>query len=285
MKGFGAATGPSGGRGSCGWNTAEGGPSPSQPPTPGAAHPVRFCVPRDRSGTRLSTGWGTAGRASATSSSVSDHLPAGSPRPPSPCPRTCPRRPHTCPRTRALPSLPRGDPGALAACSHLPPRTHPPRGTAMGTSHSGAGTSVGVNKSPQSWCLPGAGGCVTSALQFVCSRCLCDPLRTTSFWYLMWSQVFLRSQCPQGSGADVTVVLACSHATSLVLMSPQYVTWCPYCPGALCHLGTTVLQVLVPPCCLYNPSTSTTSVHGPSDPSAPLSPCHPRVPCASPAHQ
>lgn len=36
-------------------------------------------------------------------------------------------------------------------------------------------------------------------------------------------------------------------------------------------LGASVVQVLVPPCCLYNPSASTTSMHGPSDP--PPHPC------------
>uniref|UniRef100_H0Z6L9 Ribosomal protein S6 kinase related n=1 Tax=Taeniopygia guttata TaxID=59729 RepID=H0Z6L9_TAEGU len=49
----------------------------------------------------------------------------------------------------------------------------------------------------------------------------------------MWSQVFVCSQCPQGSGADVTLLLACSRATLLIPVSPQYGTWCPSCPGAV----------------------------------------------------
>lgn len=148
-----------------GWQ--EQGPQPPLAPRPGGHSPSLLCVPRDRSGTRLFTGWGTAGRASATSSSVSDHLPAGSPQPPRP--RTCPRCLHTCPRTRARsPRAARCPAGIQALGCWRPPCTHHgdrDEDTAMGKSRSRAGTSVGVKEASQPLHCPGGpGGCATSML-------------------------------------------------------------------------------------------------------------------------
>lgn len=90
--------------------------------------------------------------------------------------------------------------------------------------------------------------------------------------------MLLCSQCPQGSGADVTCTFP-RHLTHPYVTSVCHPV--PILPCCLCHLAASALQVLVPPCCLYNPSTSTTSVHSSSDPSAPLCPCQP---CLTPLH-
>lgn len=116
-------------------------------------------------------------------------------------------------------------------------------------------------------------------LQFLRAPCLCDTSRTTSLWYLVWSQVFVCSQCPQGSGADVTLLLACSRATLLMPVSPQYVTWCPYCPGA-----RATFPALPPPRCMaaatpLHPCAHATPVSlVPADPS--VRHCHLSPQCA-----
>lgn len=166
-----------------------GSPAPRGPLPWGAAHSLCAFVPRDRSGTHLSTGWGTAGRASATSSSVSDHLPAGWPRPPLPA-HVSPPPAHVSPHTRALPPrrpLPRGDPGASAARSHRPPRTHPPAAMRTGDRHGDepqrGREQRGGEQSPSAlvpawrWWL-----CHLSPCGLLCARCLCDPHKVHVAW-------------------------------------------------------------------------------------------------------
>lgn len=125
---------------------AQGGTPPSRDRSPSP-----LCIPRDRSGTRLSTALGTAGRASATSSSVSDHLPAGSPRPPPSLPVHVFSLPaHVFPPP-PLPARSARCPWGLSA-GLLPPTPHPLQG--------------------QQWDNGEKGHCaIVTALVALCHRC------------------------------------------------------------------------------------------------------------------
>lgn len=201
-------------------------------------------------------------------------------RPGPPCPRTCPRRPHTCPRTRAR------SPRAAAA-----PRGSGSFGCRLPSPAPGRRMGDGDGDKPQRGRdrCGGEQSCAALVSAWPCWLCHLSPCRlcvpracVTPKDHVTFVPHVVPGACVLRSAhrALVLMSLACSHATLLMPTSPQYVTWCPH--WCLCHLGASVVQVLVPPCCFYDPSTSPTSVHGHSDPFAPLCPCHPSVPRAKP---